>query len=211
MPSARHAFERAAPPPSRREVLAVWHDVTPGHAAAVREWYAREHRAERLALPGCVEARRYDRVAGVGADMFGMYDVESPDAPLDASPWAPAVLPYIRNSSVTPCAVTAQAGRAEGGHLATLAAADAPRKALDCDALLALPGVLRVRALAPRRERAGLRSEPREPRLRWALLVDADSAESAQTALYAARDRAGLTGPTQCAVYRLATCARSAS
>jgi hypothetical protein len=228
MPLARsipgHAFAAAAKA-SGSGVLAIWHNVAPGYAAAVREWYAREHHFERLALPGFMEARRYDRVSGAGADVLGLYSLSSPDALVSEavreglaapSKWTRTVMPHFRNTSITACGIAAEAGLGEGGHVAALActAGSLPRAATLCAELLSMPGVLRVRTLvaadAGERARSAemtLTDRPEGP-ISWALLADAESAEAAQTALYSARKQGGAAEVAHCAVYRLAFCAR---
>lgn len=227
MPLARTSADAPAAGSARAqpEVLAVWHNVAPGRAAAVREWYAREHHLERLALPGFLETRRYDRVTGAGADILGLYHVSSPDVLgcgtvreklAEASTWTRSIVPFLRDSSVTRCGISAEAGLGEGGHVAALASSSGnlPRPQTLCGPLLSLPGVLRVRALAGRKTSTGIKAaetrfgEQLGAPISWALLVDAESPEAAQTALYSARDLGGVSEPAQCAVYRLAFCAR---
>jgi hypothetical protein len=220
-PSASPATARAP-----EAVLAIWHDVAPGRAVEVRDWYAREHHFERLAVPGFLEARRYDRLAGAGADVFNLYALNSPDVlQSDAylqrlaapSKWTRTVMPHFRHMSRTPCTVIADAGRGQGGHLAAVAANEGelkdPRQV--CDQLMTLPGVLRARALlgsrmkSPETAETALRGGP-DARVAWALVVEVDTAEAAQTALYAARDLSRVGNATQqCAVYRLAFCMRN--
>ena len=229
-PAARKLPARtdSLPAPAAGGVLAVGHDVVPGRAAAVREWYLRERQMARLALPGFLEARRYDRVSGAGADVLGMYEVSSPQA-LASEPylqslaapsrWTRDVMPWFRNTAIAAASVALEDGAGEGGHLATLAGTGAAlpraRAAALCRQLLAQPGVLRVRTLAAARGAVG--SECNEAALRtgrdaqvaWAVLADAENAEAAQTALWSAREHWGGSDPAQCAIYRLAYCARN--
>jgi hypothetical protein len=207
-------------------MLAIWHDVEVGHEAEVRDWYAREHHCERLGVPGFLEARRYDRLDGTGADLLCLYSVVSPDV-LDsdaycarlAAPtsWTQAVMPNFRNMSRSTCRIVAEAGRAEGGHLAALASSDSeviePNSL--CQHLLSLPGVLRVRYIE--RVAAAAVGASAETALRgatdthigWAVLADADSAVAASAALQAARSRTGAILAAQCATYLLAYAARN--
>jgi hypothetical protein len=205
-------------------MLAIWHDVLPEHAAEVREWYGREHHFERIDIPGFREARRFDRIAGQGGDIFGMYRVESPAVlQSDAyrtrighpSAWTQAAMRYFRGMSRTVCQVLAEAGRADGGHLAALAAGTAdpsPPPVAHCRALLGLRGVLRVRCIAPADAALPQPAATPETVLRggadasvgWALLIDADSADAARHALDAAQSLTGLAAPAQAGVYRLA-------
>lgn len=207
-------------------MLAIWHDVASGQLAEVRDWYAREHHFERLAIPGFLEARRYERVSGAGADVFGCYRVESPQvlrsspylARVDApTPWTREMMRHFRNMCRTVCAVDAQMGRAQGGYLATLASAgdETDRLGELCAQLQARPGVLRVTALTsvaeppqPITAEQALRGRP-DAQVRWALLLDADNLSVAQDVLEAASAASGCREPVQSAVYRLCFSARS--
>jgi hypothetical protein len=219
-------------------MLVIWHDIALGHATEVREWYAREHHFERLAVPGFLEASRYDRLQGIGGNVLGLYRVDAPAVLQSAAyraclaaptPWTQEVMPHFRAMSRTVCRIAAQAGRAEGSYLAALApAADSVAStgafqaaAFDtlCAALLLRPGMLRVRCLAaaidgseaaPTSSEAALRGRP-DAGVAWAVLIDTDSAEAAQAALDAACAHTGTADPAQCAVYRLAFAARNPS
>ena len=209
-------------------MLAIWHDVAPGQGAAVREWYGREHHFERLGIPGFLEARRFERVSGTGAEVFGSYHVAAPDvlhsaayrARVDSpSAWTRESMSHFRNMSRTVCTITARAGRAQGGHVAALAAAgcDLPEPSALCDRLLQLSGVLQVTALAGERKAAmkasaeqALRGGP-DAQVAWALLLDADSLEAAEQAVQAAQEHTACRHPVQFAVYRLCFAARASS
>lgn len=207
-------------------MLAIWHDVAAGHAAGVREWYVREHHFERLAIPGFVDVRRFDRVSGEGAQVLGLYGVITPqvlqseayrarvEAPTE---WTRRVMPHFRHMSRTVCESMARSGRAQGGHLAALACASGrlTAPAVLCQRLLALSGVLQVSALRaappahqPGSSEAALRGGV-DTRIAWALLVDADSSEAARAALKAAQELTACSVPAQCAVYSLAFAARN--
>lgn len=207
-------------------MLAIWHDVAPGQGATVREWYGREHHFERLGIPGFLEARRFERVSGTGAEFFGCYQVAAPyvlhsvayrarvDAP---SAWTREAMGYFRNMSRTVCTITACAGRAQGGHLAVLAAAggELADPSATCERLLQLPGVLQVTALAAECKTTtvlsteqALRGGP-DAQVAWALLLDADSLDAAEHALQSAQEDTGCRHPVQLAVYRLCFAARS--
>lgn len=213
---------------SRGGMLVVWHDVAPGQAPAVREWYAREHHFERLDIPGFLEARRFERVSGTGAEVFGAYRVAATDvlrsadyrARVDApTAWTRESMLHFRRMSRTVCAITAFAGRAQGGHVATLAAAGggAPDLSAACERLLERPGVLQVTALnaeraAPATASAeqALRGAP-DAQVAWALLIDADVLDAAEQALHAAQELTECRDPVQSGVYRLCFTARHSS
>jgi hypothetical protein len=213
-----------APPQSHGGMLAIWHDVAPGAAAAVRDWYAREHHFERLAIPGFLQARRFEKVAGEGAEFLGLYRVSTPDV-LRSSPyrarvnaptaWTKQVMPSFRAMCRTVCRIAAQAGRAQGGHLAAIAGstdvADLPGA---CARLQQLPGVLQVTAIAADDEPAAASSETRlrggpDACIAWALLADTDTPHAAEAALAAARALLEGRRPAQAGIYRLAFSAHS--
>lgn len=209
-------------------MLAIWHDVAPGQAAAVREWYSREHHFERLGIPGFLEARRFERVSGTGAEVFGVYRVAAPDvlhsaayrARVEApSAWTREAMPHFRNMSRTACTISARAGRAQGGHVAALASqgSELADPSAACSHLLKLPGVLQVTALAAEHKptaaatlEQALRGGP-DAQVAWVLLVDADRLDAAEDALQAAQELTGCRQPVQFAVYRLCFAARTSS
>lgn len=209
-------------------MLAIWHDIAPGQGAAVREWYGREHHFERLAIPGFLEARRFERVSGTGAEVFGAYRVAAPDvlhsaayrARVDApTAWTRTAMSHFRNMSRTVCTITARAGRAQGGHVAALAAAGSaladPSAA--CERLLQLPGVLQITALAGERQVPAAASAEQalrggaDTQVDWALLMETDSLDAAEQALQSAQEYTRCRHPLQFAVYRLCFAARHPS
>ncbi|HEX2116976.1 MAG TPA: hypothetical protein VHM01_21440 [Alphaproteobacteria bacterium] len=56
--------------------LLVWTDVDPAHEADFNNWYDREHMDERVAIPGFVSARRFQRIGG-GRKYLALYRTES--------------------------------------------------------------------------------------------------------------------------------------
>jgi hypothetical protein len=56
--------------------LLVWTDVDPAHEADFNRWYDREHMDERVAIPGFVFARRFQRIGG-GRKYLALYRTES--------------------------------------------------------------------------------------------------------------------------------------
>jgi len=207
-------------------MLAIWHDIAPGHAAEVREWYAREHHFERLAIPGFREVRRFERVSGTGAEIFGVYRVDTTQvlhspayrARIDApTEWTRSAMRSFRNMSRTVCGIVAQAGCAQGGHLAVLASAGGALRdpQATCMRLASLQGVLQVTALradpAPGMDATAeqaLRGGP-DTRVAWALLLDADGPDAAEGALQATQEHTDCRGAVQFAVYRLSFAART--
>lgn len=118
-----------------RGILAIWHDIEPGHAADVLAWYDAEHHFERLAVPGFLNVRRYHALAAA-PHLFIRYETAGVDVLASApylerlnrpTPWTLRAQPRFRNNSRTVCARAARAGRAEGGVVVTarLPSADA--------------------------------------------------------------------------------------
>lgn len=209
-------------------MLVIWHDVAPGQAPAVREWYGREHHFERLDIPGFLEVRRFERVSGTGAEVLGAYRVAAPDVLRSAtyrarveSPtaWTRESMLHFRNMSRTVCTITALAGRAQGGHVAALASVGdgLPDLPAVCELLLKRPGVLQVTALNAERSafatasaEQALRGGP-DAQIAWALLIDADGLDAAEQALHAAQGLTDCRDPVQFGVYRLSFTARTPS
>ena len=127
-------------------------------------------------------------------------------------------MPHFRAMSRTVCEVSAQEGRAEGGHLAAVAAPTGvapPPQSLRA-ALQEVPGVLRWCSVAavpeppgPASAETGLRGGP-DDRIAWAVFADTDGPESASAALAAMQQLAKGVDLPQSAVYRLAFAARHA-
>jgi len=216
-------------------ILAIWHDAAAGHEAAVRDWYAREHHFERLAIPGFVEMHRFDRVQGDGGTMLCLYQTtgvnvftSQPYLARLADPTAAtrANMPNFRHMSRTICTLRAQAGRAEGGFLGVVSVERglnsgwvehlSPRLH---SALNRMP-LLRLRCIAaatqpPRTHGTAetlLRGSP-DSSIAGAVLVDAESIEAAQQAIneFSADLAASLAAGSRLnhAVYRLAFAGRA--
>jgi hypothetical protein len=59
-------------------ILAIWNDIDDAFAQTYERWIVSEHIPERLAVPGFLEARRYEAVRG-GPRIFIPYLVASPE------------------------------------------------------------------------------------------------------------------------------------
>lgn len=108
-------------------VLAIWHDILPGHVADVLAWYDAEHHFERLGVPGFLSVRRYHAL-DAAPQLFIRYETASPDVLASSAylerlnnptPWTLRSQPCFRNNSRTVCVRAARAGRAEGGVAVT--------------------------------------------------------------------------------------------
>ena len=60
-------------------VLAIWNDCAAGYEEEYETWYQFEHMPERLAIPGFLRGRRYERVQGGPTNFFTYYVTADPD------------------------------------------------------------------------------------------------------------------------------------
>jgi hypothetical protein len=59
-------------------LLLMMTDIDPADEADFNRWYEDEHLAERMAIPGFINARRFTALEG-GPKYLALYDLESPD------------------------------------------------------------------------------------------------------------------------------------
>src|SRR5262249_11493177 len=59
-------------------LLLMMTDIDAAHEADFNRWYEEEHLAERMAIPGFINARRFTALEG-GPKYLALYDLESPD------------------------------------------------------------------------------------------------------------------------------------
>ena len=174
--------------------LVAWHDIDEGREAEYLDWHSREHMAERLAIPGFVEARRYS-VVGSGPAFLILYAVVDPgvfeaEAYLERlnhpSEWTQRIMPALRNMNRSLCRVEASGGFGAGRWLQALRFSPDPgREASLRDVLteevssLALqPGLCAAHLLISDRHK--VRTPTREATLRggqdtvadWVLLIE---------------------------------------
>lgn len=115
-------------PLAGKGMLMTTMDVAPEHEAEFNEWYDREHLAERVAIEGFMEARRY--VAADAAPKYlGLYstsrfeDLSSPayrHALANQTDWSKANLARFRNMGRAVARITASGGQGRGAALAIL-------------------------------------------------------------------------------------------
>jgi hypothetical protein len=158
-------------------LLAVWTDVEPAAEAEFHRWYDREHLAERAAVPGFRNARRYAAAEG-SPRFFAAYDTESL-AVLGSAPylralgsqtaWSLRIFTHFRDTARMIAALTADVSLGLGGAVLTLrlepgaagAAALAGRLAPLLEPVAELPGI--VRASVALGVLAGLDADPAQP------------------------------------------------
>ena len=189
-------------------MLIIWHDTATDHETAIEHWYNAEHHFERLAIPGFLEARRYQCTDTDARRFMCLYRTKNPsvltsEAYLtrvnNPTPWTRDVMPLYRNFSRTVCKTTHIGGRARGGWVAALALSLNPLSTnglassaitVAFENLLHTPGILRCQWL----ERASrnipstasvetkLCAEP-DTQIDAAILVDANFQHQAYDAL----------------------------
>src|SRR3984893_12638451 len=84
-------------------LLMVWADVPAEKEAELHRWYNEEHVAERMSVPGFLNAARYEAVKG-GPKHLAVYELESPavlDSPAykkvqaNPTPWTKRCSPEV--------------------------------------------------------------------------------------------------------------------
>jgi len=109
-------------------VLAIWNDLDPKIETDYHEWYWQEHLLERLAIPGFLTGRRYERV-GSGPKFFTFYltaTVEVLRGPAylqrihNPTEWTRRCMASFRNMNRTACRQTVDLGRGVGSAAVTL-------------------------------------------------------------------------------------------
>jgi hypothetical protein len=192
--------------------LAIWHDVAPGGAAALTEWYNKEHHFERLRVPGFLRASRYEAADLGSRAYFVLYESLDPDVfnspayrdRLDhPTLWTRRVMPLYARMSRTACRLAYGCGLADGGAVAAIALRRAPdtmgsnaaKQALS--SCFAMEGVTRCLMLepAPAPTPSGpsaethLRGRP-DDTIAGAILINTNRAADARRALDAFQSRA---------------------
>ncbi len=100
-------------------------DVDPEHEAEFNEWYDREHLAERVAIPGFLEARRYVAVEAA-PKYLGLYSTatfEALSSPAyraalaNQTAWSKTNISRFRNMGRAVARITASRGQGRGAAL----------------------------------------------------------------------------------------------
>src|SRR2546421_3704624 len=79
--SSRGAREGNMP----KGLLLMMTDIDPANEEDFNRWYEEEHLAERMAIPGFINARRFTALEG-GPKYLALYDLESPEV-LQSAPY----------------------------------------------------------------------------------------------------------------------------
>jgi hypothetical protein len=87
-------------------LLLMMTDIDAADEADFNRWYEEEHLAERMAIPGFINARRFTALEG-GPKYLALYDLESPEVLQSApyrnivgtgtSPWTKRLQPKFKN------------------------------------------------------------------------------------------------------------------
>lgn len=188
-------------------LLVIWTDVQPAAEADFNAWYDRQHLAERVAVPGFLNGRRY-RALGDGPKYLAWYETLTPDVlgspaygarQANPTPWTQRVMPHFRNVTRVTARKLAKSGSGLGAVAMTVRLRPAPdRSAALADALKRAPadlashaGVCAVQSFQP--HGADAATDTTEARLRaqheqppaWGLIVEATEAAAAEQALAA--------------------------
>ncbi|SOC35759.1 hypothetical protein SAMN05892877_10295 [Rhizobium subbaraonis] len=162
--------------------LAIWHDIAEGEHGEYIEWHTREHMPERLSIPGFRTGKRLHDPQAVRHVYGTIYAADTVEVFRSAdylqrlnnpTPWTAAVAPSFQNFLRVACERIAEAGRGNGGSMATIrfdltdagarAAIEGEAQAL-ADAILALPGICCVHVGLARSEVSGVRTRETELR-----------------------------------------------
>ena len=164
-------------------ILAIWHDREEAVADLYERWLVTEHIPERLAVPGFIEARRYEAVRGTPR-FFTPYRVASPQvltspaylARLAApSPLTREVMAGFRNMRRTVCFLAYRSPRGTLGGCAVAAYVEQPAA---IDAVLLQEGA------------AALERDPRVLGVQvWRAMHDPAGATSSEATLRPGGDR----------------------
>lgn len=188
-------------------LLAIWTDVAATAEADFNAWYDRQHLAERVAVPGFLNGRRY-RALGDGPKYLAWYETLTPDVlgspaygarQANPTPWTQRVMPHFRNVTRVTATKLAKSGSGLGAAAVTVRLRPAPdRAAALVEALTRAPadlaghdGVCAAQSFQP--HAADAATDTTEARLRaqheqppaWGLIVEATTVAAAEQALAA--------------------------
>jgi len=137
------------PPAQQPGILAIWNDCRAGREAEFEHWYQSEHLLERLAVPGFLNGRRYEAVAGAPR-YFACYVTQSP-AVLTSAPYlarlndpTPLTQHVMKEMFIDMtralCRQTQRRGHCRGAYAVTARFAEPPGQTDIVDTLKALSG-----------------------------------------------------------------------
>jgi len=109
-------------------LLAIWTDIAPELEEDFNNWYNHEHLAERSGIPGFINGRRYQALAGE-SKYLALYDTESVAVLYGAdyrnrldnpTPWTQRIIANFQNVTRLTAAVHTRLGNGCGGVVATI-------------------------------------------------------------------------------------------
>jgi hypothetical protein len=116
--------------------ILIWNDVAEGRIAEFYDWHTREHMLERVAIPGFLRGRRYERADGVAPQLlFTLYETRDTVVTVgtdylqrlnNPTPWTQQLTSAFRNMQRAVCTIPASLGTAAGGMMATIALSPKP-------------------------------------------------------------------------------------
>lgn len=212
-------------PLSGKAMLVNFMNVDPADELDFNRWYDKEHLAERVAIPGFLEARRY--VAADAAQKYlGIYTTETLevlDSPAyrerlaNQTPWSLKNLQKFRNATRACARVTLSKGKGRGAALGLLRLRTKTRGtsalrdgiAAAADVAVDLDGILSVHLIeSDPKLSVSLTPNPEatEGASDWYVLIDATSVEALPAAINAMAlrpDSQRLRQPVSTGLYRL--------
>ena len=196
--------------------LAIWHDLEDSFSELYERWLVGEHIPERLALPGFLEARRYEAVKG-SPRFFISYAVASPDALASPeylarlaspTPQTREAMKGFRNMVRTACSVAYRSPRRGVGGCAVTAYAEHPA-AIDGTGLERDPRVVGVQVWKAAQGPAGATSSEAKLRpggdrgIETALVVEVMREKDGEAMEHRVRAALGQGSRVHVATYRL--------
>jgi len=140
---------------SGKGMLLVWMDIAKAEQADFNEWYDKEHLVDRVSVPGFLNGRRFQALAG-GPEFFAVYETREPATLTSAAyrdrlqhptPWTRRIMPLFRNTIRGVCEQTSRAGYGTGGVLATLRLGPEPARRWPLRQWLGETGLPRIAGL----------------------------------------------------------------
>jgi hypothetical protein len=137
---------------SGKGMLLVWMDIPAPEQDDFNEWYDKEHLTDRVSVPGFLNGRRFQALAG-GPEFLAVYETREPATLSSAAyrarlerptPWTRRVMPHFRNTVRGVCEQTLRAGYGTGGILAALRFGPDPARRRPLRQWLAESGLPRI-------------------------------------------------------------------
>jgi hypothetical protein len=133
--------------------ILIWNDIAEGRVAEFYDWHTREHMPERVAIPGFLRGRRYERADGTTPQLlFTLYETRDTAVTTGAdylqrlnnpTPWTKQLTSAFRTMQRAVCMIPVSLGTAAGGMMATIALSAKPApEVIEALCTSALPAAL---------------------------------------------------------------------